>query len=230
MPKTQADEAKKKIQNSINQFFTEGDVWELRIPKAGKAGTVSGYFNDPEAFTKAAVHYSGKAPGVYFTLNPVRPDLLARAQNRVVERAAHTTGDVDILCRRWLPIDIDPVRPAGISSTAEEHELALERARTIREQLRQRGWPEPILASSGNGAHLLYRVDLSNDSHSQELVKKVLEALDFHFSDDRVLIDTGVHNAARIWKAYGTLSCKGENTTERPHRPARILGGPGYGI
>ncbi len=230
MPRTQTDEATKKVLNSIKLFFTEGDVWELRIPKAGKAGTVSGYFNDFEAFARAAVYYSGKVPGVYFTLNPVRPDLLARANNRVIERAAQTTSDADILNRRWLPVDIDPLRPAGISSTAAEHELALERARAIREQLRQQGWPEPILASSGNGAHLLYRVDLPNDRVSQELVRKVLEALDFHFSDDQVSIDTGVHNAGRIWKAYGTLSCKGENLPERPHRPARILGGPGYGV
>ncbi len=220
----------KSIKDAIGLFFQPGEVFELRIPKAGRMGTVSGYFNDPEAFAEAAAHYNGKAPGIYFSLNPVNPALQARASNRVNERATHTTGDADILCRSWLPIDIDPLRPAGISSTEEEHELALERARAIREQLRKRGWPEPILASSGNGAHLLYRVDLPNDGRSQELIKKVLDALDFHFSDDRVLVDTGVHNAARIWKVYGSLSCKGDNLPERPHRQARILGGPGYGI
>ena len=230
MDQSLREAATRKVLNAIKLFFTESDVWELRIPKAGKAGTVSGYFNDPEAFARAAASYSGKVPGVYFTINPVRPDLLARANNRVIERASHTTSDANILCRRWFPIDIDPVRPAGISSSDAEHELVLERARAIREQLRQRGWSAPILASSGNGAHLLYRIDMPNDHRCQELVRKVLEALDSHFSDDRASIDKSVYNAARIWKTYGTMSCKGENLPERPHRQARILGGPGYGI
>jgi hypothetical protein len=39
-------------------------------------------------------------------------------------------------------------------------------------------------------------------------------------------VDTAVHNPARIWKLYGTLSAKGDNTPERPHRMARILEAP----
>ena len=221
---------KDKIVNSIKLFFQPGEVWELRIPKAGRAGTVSGYFNDPEAFAKAVLKYSGKVPGVYFTLNPVNPALLARASNKVIERATLTTSDHDIICRRWLPIDIDPVRPAGISSSDAEHSLALERAKAIREHLRKQDWPEPLFADSGNGAHLLYKIDLPNDDESRELVKSTLGALDFLFSDEKAKIDISVYNAARIWKVYGTLSCKGENTASRPHRAARVIGGPGYGV
>ncbi len=212
-----------KMKATIRIFFQPGEVWEMRIPKAGRAGTVSGYFNNPEPFVKAVQIYNGKVPGIYFTLNPVKPALLARANNKVFERAAQTTSDHDIVTRRWLPVDIDPVRPAGISSTEEEHELALEKGREIRKQLKAEGWPEPIFASSGNGAHLLYPIDLPNDDKSRELVKTCLEALAFRFSDDKVNIDTSVFNAARIWKVYGTMSCKSENLPERPHRQAEIL-------
>ncbi|MGE5446512.1 MAG: hypothetical protein ACM3SR_18260 [Ignavibacteriales bacterium] len=154
----------------------------------------------------------------------MNPQLLARANNRVERYAKWTTSDADILQRRWLGIDVDPIRPAGISSTDEEHELALFRTRKIRDFLRvQLGWSVLILGDSGNGGHLLSRIDLPNDNESRDLIKRCLESLDFMFSDEKVTVDTSVFNAARIWKLYGTMSCKGDNVPERPHRLARIL-------
>jgi hypothetical protein len=43
------------------------------------------------------------------------------------------------------------------------------------------------------------------------------------FSDQRLKIDTGVFNAARIWKLYGTMACKGDNIPERAHRMASVV-------
>ena len=66
----------------------------------------------------------------YVTINPVRLDLLARADNRLA-RARHTTRDADILCLRWLYLDIDPLRPAEISSTEAELAAAIQRRDAI---------------------------------------------------------------------------------------------------
>jgi hypothetical protein len=56
---------------------------------------------------------------------------------------------------------------SGVSSTDEEHQAAIVRAAEIAAYRgRERGWPTPILADSGNGAHLLYRIDLVNDDES----------------------------------------------------------------
>jgi hypothetical protein len=79
------------------------------------------------------------------------------------------------------------------------------------------------MADSGNGYHLLYRVDLPNDRESLELVRGILEALAFRFDDDRVKVDTTTSNAARIWKLYGTTARKGDDTQERPHCVSRLL-------
>jgi hypothetical protein len=60
-----------------------------------------------------------------------------------------------------------------------DHDLAIERARQIRDALYAEGWPDPILADSGNGGHLLYRVDLpTNDG---DFIKQFLEALALRF-------------------------------------------------
>jgi hypothetical protein len=40
---------------------------------------------------------------------------------------------------------------------------------------------------------------------------------------DDVVVDLTVFNAARITKLYGTMTCKGDSTTDRPHRRSRVL-------
>uniref|UniRef100_UPI0026190E71 hypothetical protein n=1 Tax=uncultured Methanofollis sp. TaxID=262500 RepID=UPI0026190E71 len=113
---------------------------------------------------------------------------------------------------------------SGVSSTEEEHAAALRRADEIALWLDEQGFPHPVRADSGNGAHLLYAIDLPNDDGG--LVKGVLATLDALFSDETVTVDTANFNAARIWKLYGTCSRKGDNTPERPHRRARLLSVP----
>jgi hypothetical protein len=212
-----------EINRGISTLFTPNDVVEVRIPKT-RFGVVSGYFDDHQALAMAILeadaHY--RAPGVYYVLNRLDPALLGRAYNRLRERVEHTTADNNILRRRRLPVDLDPVRPAGISSSDEEHAAAIERARIIAgDMAKEWGWP--IIGDSGNGAHLLYDIDLSNDLDSLRFVSGALAELDRRYSDDMVKIDVTTANASRIWKAYGTVARKGDSIPGRPHRLSRIL-------
>jgi hypothetical protein len=124
--------------------------------------------------------------------------------------------------RRWLPIDLDPVRPAGISSSDDEHDSAIQRARMIADEM-EHEWERPIIGDSGNGVHLLYSVDLPNDAEALAFVTGALAELDRRYSDDQVKVDLTSGNAARIWKAYGTVARKGGSIPGRPHRLSRIL-------
>ena len=78
------------------------------------------------------------------------PYLLARRVNHTDDYANDTTTDADILSRWWLPLDFDPVRPAGVSSTHAEHDAALARTRECRTYLTGQGLPDPVLGDSGN--------------------------------------------------------------------------------
>jgi hypothetical protein len=214
------------IRAAAGILFSPGQTVEVRA--IGKRGTASGYFDDPAALADRAytLDRGGEYAGIYVTLNPVNPALLSRRANRIEPRLGNreaTTADGDITRRVWLPVDLDPVRPSGVSSSEPEHAAALEKAARIAEYLSALGWPAPVMADSGNGAHLLYRIDLPNDDLSRDLVKGVLASLDTLFSDARCTVDTANHNAARIWKLYGTTSRKGDNTEDRPHRRAAIL-------
>lgn len=175
----------------------------------------------------------GEYGGIYLILNEINPSLLSRRSNRFLKRLGKkdaTTADADIIRRRWLPIDIDVKRPSGISSSDQEHDAALQAAGRIARYLSEVcGFPAAVRADSGNGAHLLYRIDLPNDEESGTLIKRCLQALGAMFDrqpgEDRpgYEVDQTTFNPARIWKLYGTKARKGDNTPERPHRRARIL-------
>jgi hypothetical protein len=214
------------IDAAIAALFSPGDVVELRIPKAGRYRTISGYFSDFVKLADAIEEHSGDFEGIYYTLNPVNTALLARANNNAKQFAQATTTDRDIVRRHWFLIDIDPVRPAGVSSSGPEKDAARLKARAVRAWLAESGWPASIAADSGNGYHLLYRIDLENSAESTELAKSCLAALASKFDDDTIKIDTTVYNAARIVKAYGSLAAKGDSTDDRPHRFARLLTKP----
>lgn len=210
----------------------DGDiaVVELRSLKVPGRGTVSGYFDNALSLAREAAKLSADpaVQAVYVTLNPVEPECLHKAPNCIRDhaQAGSTTSDRDIECRRMLLVDFDPKRPSGISSTDAEHAAALLQARACRDALRRADWPEPLLCDSGNGAHLLYQIELPNDDDSKDLVRQVLLALASQFDTETVDVDKKVFNAARITKLYGTLTRKGEATPERPHRRSAILEGP----
>ena len=218
-----------KIEMALATLFPDGGIVELRA--LTDHSVHSGYFDDFYLLTEKAESLDGlpEVAGIYVTLNTVNPALLSRRSNRMKMNLGYkvpTTSDADIIRRRWFPIDLDPVRPSGVSSTNEEHEAAISRAGQIAAWLAEQGFPEPIKADSGNGAHLLYRIDLPNDEETTKLVKGCLAVLDTLFSNEKVNVDAANFNAARIWKLYGTASRKGDNTTERPHRRSAILSVP----
>ena len=132
------------------------------------------------------------------------------------------TRKEDVTHRDWLLIDADPVRPSGISSTKEEKAAALEMLQEVASYLKNEGWPSPVTADSGNGFHALYHLDLPNTPEVETAVRNVLKHLDKKFSNDKVKVDTSVHDPNRITKVYGTMTGKGEPTVDRPHRRSAI--------
>ncbi len=214
---------------AIRLLATPGQCLEVRA--ITEDGIASGYFNSPEELAATVETLDGlpTVHGIYVTINPVNPALFSRRANRIKMRLGKkdaATADADIEHRHWLPIDIDPVRPSGVSSTDAEHETAIATTRRVAAFLAEKGFPAPILADSGNGAHLLYRIDQPNDDASRVLVKRCLDVLDTLFSDNKATVDTANFNAARIWKLYGTMSRKGDNTKDRPHRRSAIIDAP----
>jgi P4 family phage/plasmid primase-like protien len=224
-----------RVANYLRLFFSPGDVFEIRGLECSITGNVrshtqSGYFSYDQIDKAAEIAFNlgghpkvNRCSGVYFTINPLQEACLLRCGGRIepVRKKDHTASDKDTRQRKWLLIDCDPVRPSGVSSSNEEHEASLAKVTAIRDHLTADGWPSPILANSGNGYHLLYRIDLPADDGG--LIRKCLHAIAARFNDDWVTIDRAVFNPARICKLYGTIARKGDETPSRPHRRAVIL-------
>lgn len=215
---------KKSIANALSNFHREGDLHEMRILNTDQ-GVVSGYFDELEKMAEQALMYDGKH-NIFMTLNPVKEELKARSPNQLTVRAKQTTADSDIASIKYILIDLDPKRPAGVSATNKEKLEAKNLAEKIKEYLKEQGFPEPFFADSGNGYHLILPVELENTKENVQMLKQFLEALHFRFSTNMAEVDRTTFNPARITKVYGTMACKGENTEERPHRRSELLSVP----
>jgi P4 family phage/plasmid primase-like protien len=192
-------------------------VHEVRLFRPGSVAV--GYFDDWESALRAVENEPAQYKAAYFTLNPLKlPDgiQLNPASLRSSPGAACTS---DIERRVSLLIDCDPPRQSKTNSTAEEKQGARLEADRIREWLRSQGWPEPTLADSGNGWHLLYRIELPNDDASKALIEKFLCRLKQLFP----MVDAGNFDAPRLCKLYGSWARKGEHSEERPWRRSGIV-------
>jgi hypothetical protein len=215
-----------EIARALEILHGSDEIIELRaLVQRGRKRTIAGYY-DPahrSELVEQAAKLNADGAAVYVVMNPLDPQLLGRYANRTEDYAQATATDSNVTRRHKLLIDIDPQRPKDTSATKEQLEAALDRARKVYGYLAELGWPAPVVAESGNGAHLIYRIDLPNDEPSRDLVKHCLEALAGRFDDAAVKIDKSVFNAARIVKLHGTVANKGDGTPQAPWRLSRIL-------
>lgn len=219
-------------EQQINQwwqiFNPNGNVVEIRL--LGK-NSYSGYFKDVATLIKALkplldssnYQYYG-AMQAYFTLNEINDDLYSREQrDQFVKKPKSTTTDGDITRRRFVLIDLDPQRAAGISANDEEFEKAHLKAVDVYRYLIKSGFKEPMITTSGNGYHIYIPCDMPNDDEHTDIIKRFLQALSKLFSDQNVEVDEKVFNPARIDKLIGTWAKKGSDSVDRKWRIAKFV-------
>lgn len=221
---TYYDEA--EIRKTIALMKFEGELFEIRILR-NDGKVYSGYFNDVDVFISQLKKQQLKGANVYITLNEPNKACFSREQKNKfleVKKTIPTTGDSDVFAYDWLMIDLDPSRPAKTSSSEEELARARKLGNRIYLYMKDLGFNNPLMAFSGNGVHLLYRVNMDVSKENRALMEKSLKALDYLFSSDGIEVDKKNYNPGRICKLYGTLAQKGSNDTERPHRMSYIVG------
>lgn len=209
-------------ERTIRQWFdifkAPDQLTEVRILGKSKA-VFSGYFTDPDTMIAEIRKYDGMG-GVYATINEINEACAGREQaNKIIKTPKATTNDKEISVRRLILLDFDPERPSDTNSTDEEMKLAENKMKEVYRYLRDQGFSAPVVAASGNGYHLYYKVNIPNTDENTKLIERFLKALDMMFGDNStVKVDTSVFNASRIAKIIGTPSNKGSNTRSRPQR------------
>lgn len=230
-------------------IMDEGELYGLRVlyGRGDKKTSFEGVFTDPAQLVEAALRADRRArdvyvvgedkgaktpAGVYIIPNPVKASLAARsAVGELAQIGSDGIKDGEVLRRRALLLDFDSCKDGGvrgISATEGELRGAMGVALAAASLLRDRGWAEPIITSSGNGAHLVYRLDEPNDEATHGLVRGVILTLRAIFADRQGTadIDDAVHNASRLWRMPGTTARKGKDAPDRPHRTAKVLSIP----
>ena len=214
-----------EIRRGIAALHPNGEIFEIRILSGDGKTNYSGYFRDSDTLLDKLSLIDLRGLSVYTTINGVNEACYDRVQqDRLVQNTKTTTSDRDIVSYSYLFVDLDPKRPAGISSSDEELAKAKKLGNEIFVFMRNLGFYTPLTAYSGNGVHLLYRVAIANNENNVRLMQRCLEALNVLFSNDDVEVDVKNYNPSRICKLYGTVAQKGRSTPTRPHRMSRIAG------
>jgi hypothetical protein len=203
-----------EVRRALGLFADPAAGCELMALRSGVHRTLPGSDADGLCAAAAGLPSGG---GIYFRVNPVPPGLARPAKNG------------DVLGRRWLYIDVDPVKADEHKhdpATDEEKAATKAVCEAVNEYLAGHGWPAPVIADSGNGYGLFYRCDLPNDAVTQATFRRLLADLAARYSGPHGSIDKSVHNANRLAKLPGTWARKGACTDDRPHRPCRLVSVP----
>ena len=212
-----------EVQKAIKILKPDNQLFEVRVFGTDKKSPFSGYFTDHGTLIEAINNLDLSGKNIYITLNRCKEELYSRTQHDTFKRGVNTTSDTEVDWFEWLFVDLDPERLTNISSTDGELAKAEALKNRVSSYLAEIGFSEPIEAASGNGYHLLYRIDLPVSDANTQLISDCLAALAEMFDTKAVKIDTVNYNPSRICKLYGTLAQKGANTKTRPHRMSRII-------
>ena len=212
------------IRQAINTLKPNNELFEVRIIRknGGRKQIISGYFTDADTLIQQFDTIDPRGANIYITINKVNKNCYDREQHDCFRQTDDNTHDHEIDSYEWLFIDLDPKRVTGVSSSDEELEQARILADKVFNYMAALGFSEPVRAMSGNGHHLLYKIDLPNTQDVKNLIERCLLTLSSIFDNENVKIDVVNHNQSRICKLYGTMAQKGSNTKNRPHRMSSI--------
>lgn len=218
------------IRRAVRTLKPNEELFEVRIIRG--SSSISGYFRGAEKLVEQLSRQDLTDANVYMTIQRIHEGCEARRQwGHFIDAGRQkipTTSDNDIIGYSFIPVDLDPVRPAGISSNTAELYAAEELTHQIAAYMTENGYGKYVKALSGNGYHLLFPVDIPTRSKAERdaarlEVETLLKNLDRYFSNDGCYVDTTLCNPSRVLKLYGTLAQKGRSTSDRPFRMSKIL-------
>jgi len=189
------DENQAKI---FYKFLNHKGLTEIRAihPIEGLKG--QHFVDDLQDFLEVCQRFSGKC-NVYAGVN---------------ERKTQSGKSEDVTKLSVIPIDVDPIRPKGASSTEEQLKLAQRKMEKIKAWLKENFNCKPFITMSGNGYHIYIKIPpITIDEFNREVVTAKLKAfineVQKKFNDKKVRIDS-TYDLPRVMKVPGTMSVKGD--------------------
>lgn len=216
------EEVRKTFEVYQNRLF------EVRVlPHSDLKYPVSGYFDNADDLINQIKKNHYESIQLFMTLNEIDSDAECIISHNIFGKGNKAVSGKYIMNYTCIHIDADPEKDDVHSqATEQESEFAKEKINQVYKYLTEQGFPEGIIAFSGNGYNIDYYVNFSNTKENKSIVKQFLDNLSRLFSDDKVKIDVTTFNPSRIIKLFGCISAKGQNTPERPYRLTKIISVP----
>lgn len=218
-----------ELKTTFDIFKTSNGLHEVQIINMLNSNdNYSGIYDDFELLSRDIQRFDCGNYNIYFRINELKDAIKGKIQYNKFIRGAKGASDTDIKHRDWLFLDFDPIREGGvkdIAATDEEMEKSHIVAVNCYKYLKQLGFPEPVICKSGNGWHILYKLDKIQEveEETKKVFKNFLSYLALQFTSEDVDVDLKNINASRLTKLYSTFSRKGANIAERPHRKSEIV-------
>jgi hypothetical protein len=203
-----------------------GEIVELRqLPGAANPTIVPrvAYARSHDEYFRLIKEAAVTPASIYAGINPRDASRYELAPGSWKSAANATSNASHVTRRKWLSFDCDPVCAIGFTkfnATEAERELFRRELNLI---VTSAGLGVVLQADSGNGAHLIARVDLKNDPATAEAVDKWFKSFRRKYSGEHLRIDS-TFDAARIVKVVGTFAHGKLETANRPARMTKWLG------
>ena len=221
-------EVKQLVSDNLTALgYQDGELLEIRaIDEIGsryQKSISSGFFDTLDDASSTVSNLDGLWRGIYANVNALHPDYRSFEQFGKMVSGTDTVTDDGIIGIDRIPVDMDVQTALGpkISSSNEEHDKAIDRATEVFESLTTRGFTGLSLIDSGNGAHVIIKVETL--PVTSDLPKRVIKKLGELFDSERVKVDQTTYSLSQIIKLPGTVAKKGNSTDDRPHRRSKIL-------
>lgn len=196
---------------NLAALFHDAKWIELRAIKKGRPPRWS-WHNDPDSLLGDAGKLSGE--GVLLCTTMAEP----RSEARM-----YSLSDAGVVNHRRLLFDFDRKEKSDTNATDDDlAEAEILRGQFV-EYIRSLCWPEPALATSGNGLHAIYRVNLAPSLELGWSLGEMYRVLSDTFQSERFKLDTATRSAAQACRLYGTLNRKHPATKGRPQRLSSIV-------
>ncbi len=178
----------------------EGEFTEIRAIIWPPGNVAQYWVANEEEFIKTCKKWSGKRQ-VYAGVNP------RKRKGGSAEDVARVT---------IIPFDVDSPHEKDQPATSEELEKSKTRMIAIVSWIRTQGYKMPLVVMSGNGHHILEKVDLA-------IEKNLTGKLEAYFHEAPTEGLDSIFDLPRIIKVAGTKSVKGTHSETKPHRLSFIV-------
>lgn len=177
---------------------------------SGSERSKNQWFTDPDELLTKAREWSGENW------------LLCTSMNTPLSLPDDWLTDLLVVKHTRLLIDFDRKESHGRNATEAEIQSAFTLAQEFIEDT-QFWMGKPSVMMSGNGVHLIYKVDIKTSATTHSALKRMYTEFSERYQNGITKLDSTTYNPARLCRFYGTINRKFPDHPDYPQRVSKVV-------